>query len=152
MQFLRNVAIFSELEADDLLDLAELGREEEVPPGQALCEQDRPDSGDLFVILAGRAVVRVRGGAPGQERESRVAELGPGEVVGELSLLDGSPRSATVVPEGGPLRVLRVPAQAFRERLLPRGRVSRSLLLTLTQRLRGLSARLSESERQPAAR
>ncbi len=152
MQFLRNVAIFSELEADDLLDLAELGREEEVPPGQALCEQDRPDSGDLFVILAGRAVVRVRGGAPGQERDSRVAELGPGEVVGELSLLDGSPRSATVVPEGGPLRVLRVPAQAFRERLLPRGRVSRSLLLTLTQRLRGLSARLSESERQPAAR
>ena len=152
MQFLRKVPIFSELEADDLLDLAELGREEEIPPGQALCEQNRPDSGDLFVILAGRAVVRVRGGMPGEEQESDVAELGPGEVVGELSLLDGSPRSATVLPGGGPLRVLRIPAQAFRERLLPRGRVSRSLLLTLTQRLRGLSARLLESERQPAAR
>ena len=143
MQFLRGVPLFAALEPDDLLDLAELAREEELPEGQPLCEQDKPDSGDLFVILSGRAVVVVRGGEPGAERESEVALLGPGEVVGELSLVDGSPRSATVRPLGGPLRVLRIPAQAFRERLLPRGRVSRSLLITLTQRLRALSARLS---------
>lgn len=142
MQFLRGVPMFAELEPDDLLDLAELGREQEFAAGEALCEQDRPDSGDLFVILSGRALVLVRGGPPGGERESEVASLGPGEVVGELSLLDGSPRSATVRAQGGPLRVLRVPAQPFRERLLPRGRVSRSLLLTLTRRLRALSERI----------
>lgn len=142
MQFLREVPMFAELEPDDLLDLAELGREEELAAGQALCEQERPDSGDLFVVLSGRAVVLVRSGAPGAERESEVAELGPGEVVGELSLLDGSPRSATVRSHGGFLRVLRIPAQPFRDRLLPRGRVSRSLLLTLTRRLRALSGRI----------
>jgi cyclic nucleotide-binding protein/HEAT repeat protein/4Fe-4S binding protein len=142
MQFLRGVPLFAELEPRDLLDLAELTREEEVPPGRALCEEGRPDSGDLFVVLSGRAAVLVRGDAAGAGRETEVAQLGPGEVVGELSLIDGSPRSATVRPFGGPLRVLRIPAQAFRDRLLPRGRVSRSLLLTLTQRLRALSSRI----------
>ncbi|MEO8348181.1 MAG: cyclic nucleotide-binding domain-containing protein [Acidobacteriota bacterium] len=135
MQFLRGVPLFAELEPRDLLDLAELSREEEIAAGQALCEEDRPDSGDLFVILAGRAAVRVSG--------AEMAELGRGEVVGELSLLDGSPRSATVVPRDGPLRVLRIPAEAFRDRLLPRGSVSRSLLLMLTGRLRALASRVS---------
>ncbi len=138
IQFLRGVPLFADLEPRDLLDLAELSREEELPPGQALCEQGKPDSGDLFVILAGRAGVVVDGGA------RDIAELGAGEVVGELSLLDGSPRSATVLPRGGPLRVLRIPAEAFRDRLLPRGSVSRSLLLTLTGRLRALASRVAE--------
>jgi len=146
MQFLRRVPLFADLDPGDLLDLAELAHEEELARDSVLCEQGRADPGDLFVILAGRAVVVVRGGAPGEERESEVAELGPGEVVGELALIDGSARSATVKPQGGPLRVLRIPAQAFRDRLLPRGRVSRSLLLTLTRRLRALASRLSESK------
>ena len=137
MQFLRDVPLFADLEPRDLLDLAELTREEELPAGQPLCEEDRPDSGDLFVILSGHAAVLVEGG------ERTIAELGRGEVVGELSLLDGSPRSATVVARGGPLRVLRIPAQAFRDRLLPRASVSKSLLLMLTGRLRALANRAS---------
>jgi len=107
--------------------------------------EDRPDSSDLCVVLSGRAVILVRGGAPGAERESEVANLGPDKVVGELALIDGSPRSATVRPKGGPLRVLRIPAQTFRDRLLPRGRVPPSLLLTLTPRLRALASQLSET-------
>lgn len=137
MQFLREVPLFSGLEPRDLLDLAELSREQDWPAGKPLCEEGRPDSGDLFVVLAGRASVEV-GGRP-------IAELGPGEVVGEFALIDGSPRSATVVPRGGPLRILRTPAEAFRERLLPRASVSRSLLLTLTARLRALASRVSRS-------
>ena len=135
MQFLRGVPIFAELEPRDLLDLAELSREEERNAGEPLCEEGRADSGDLFVILAGRAAVEVGGAA--------IAELGPGEVVGEFALIDGTPRSATVIPRSGPLRVLRIPAEAFRDRLLPRPSVSRSLLITLTGRLRALASRVS---------
>ncbi len=138
MQFLRGVPLFASLEPRDLLDLAELSREEELRPGQALCEEGQPDSGDLYVILGGRASVFVKG------NETPIAELGPGEVVGELSLLDGSPRSATVVPRERPLRILRIPAEAFRDRLLPRGSVARSLLRMLTARLRALASRVSE--------
>jgi hypothetical protein len=139
MQSLRRVPLFAELEPGDLLELAELAREEEVAPEASLCEEGRPDSGDVFIVLGGRATVTVRGG----DGDREIAQVGPGDVVGELALLDGSPRSATVRAAGGPLRVLRIPAGAFRDRLLPRGRVARSLLLTLTRRLRALSNRLA---------
>ncbi len=141
MQALRGVPLFAELDPDDLLDLAELAREEEVPADGILCEQGRPDSGDLFVVLSGRATVAVRAG----DDDHEIAELGAGEVVGELALLDGSPRSATVRAHRGRLRVLRIPAAAFRDRLLQRGRVARSLLLTLTHRLRALAGRVAAS-------
>ncbi|MCM2270663.1 MAG: cyclic nucleotide-binding domain-containing protein, partial [Thermoanaerobaculia bacterium] len=139
MQALRRVPLFAELDPDDLFDLAELAREEELTADAALCEQGAPDAGDLFVVLAGRAAVSVRDEASGGERE--LAELGPGEMVGELALLDGSPRSATVRAKGGPLVVLRIAAPAFRERLLPRGRVARALLSTLARRLRDAAHR-----------
>jgi len=140
MQALRRVPIFAELDADDLLDLTELATERSIAAGGALCVEGQADSGDLFVVLDGTASVSRKddGGS-----ESEIARLGAGEVVGELALLDGSPRSATVRALDGPLRVLTVPAAAFRERLLPRGRVARALLVTLTGRLRAVSGRLT---------
>jgi CRP-like cAMP-binding protein/NAD-dependent dihydropyrimidine dehydrogenase PreA subunit len=147
MQFLRRVPIFADLDPDDLLDLAELAVEEEVAPGSVICVQGVPDRGDLFVVLAGRAAVTVRDGTT----ERRIAELGTGEVVGELALLDGSARSADVRALE-PLRVLRIPAPEFRERLLPRGRVARALLLTLTGRLRALTARSPTRRSGPGRR
>jgi CRP-like cAMP-binding protein len=140
MQALRRIPLFAELDPDDLLDLAELASEAEIAAGAALCVQGRPDSSDLYAVVAGRAAVSVRSADGG---ESELAELGAGEVVGELALLDGSPRSASVRAKGGPLRVLSIPGAAFRDRLLPRGRVARSLLLTLTRRLRDLTGRIS---------
>ncbi len=146
MQFLRQVPIFAELEPEDLDDLSALVREESVAPTGTLCEQGVPDAGDLFVLLEGSAAVTVRWRTDDPASEREVAELGANEVVGELSLLDGSPRSATVRPKGGPLRLLRIPGPAFRARLLHRERVGQSLLLTLTHRLRRLSGRIAAAE------
>lgn len=50
-------------------------------------------SSDLFVVLSGHAVIH---GADGES----VAEFGPGSVIGEIALIDGEPRSATVVASG----------------------------------------------------
>jgi CRP/FNR family cyclic AMP-dependent transcriptional regulator len=73
--------------------------------------------------------------APGAERV--VAILRRGDLLGELSVLDGSPRSATVRPEGGPVRVLRIPGPRLRAIVLHHPRATESLLRVLAGRLRG---------------
>ena len=146
MQFLRRVPLLAGLEAEDLEELAAFAREETVEPGVPICAQGVPDAGDLFVLLDGTASVAVRAIADDPASEREVAELGANEIVGELALVDGSPRSATVRPKGGPLRLLRIPGPAFRARLLRRESVASALLATLTQRVRSLSGRIAAAE------
>lgn len=145
MQFLRGVPLFAHLDPEDLEDLARLTVDETVTAPQVLCEEGDVDADAVFIIVDGLAsvVLRARSGS-GEEAEREVAVLGAGEVVGELSLLDGSPRMATVRPKDGPLRVLHIPGHLFRSRLLHRPRVAQPLLVTLAQRLRSLSQRVAD--------
>lgn len=66
------------------------GEELRVPKNALLFRQGDPGN-EMFVIAAGR--IRLTIGTEGHEKE--VALLGPGEFFGELSLLEGAPRSAT---------------------------------------------------------
>jgi CRP-like cAMP-binding protein len=61
-----------------------------VEAGHTLFVEGAP-SGNLYVILNGSAVVRKNG--------RRIATVGPGDVVGELSVILGGPRTATVQAE-----------------------------------------------------
>ena len=145
MQFLRGVPLFSHLDPEDLEDLGRLTEDEIVTAPQVLCEEGDVDADAVFIIVDGEASVVLRArDARGREREREVAVLGAGEVVGELSLLDGSPRMATVRPRDGALRVLRIPGHLFRTRLLHRPRVAQPLLVTLAQRLRRLSLQVAD--------
>jgi CRP-like cAMP-binding protein len=58
-----------------------------VPAGSTLTKQGRYES-QAFIVTSGRASVEIDGAA--------VSEVGPGQIVGEMALLDGGPRSATV--------------------------------------------------------
>jgi CRP/FNR family transcriptional regulator, cyclic AMP receptor protein len=90
----------------------------------------------LFVVLNGRAKVTRRG--------RKVGEVLPGDFFGELSALDGGPRSATVSAET-PVRVLRL----FRHTLLELLRDEPGLVLKL---LDGIVRRLREVDRQISRR
>jgi CRP/FNR family cyclic AMP-dependent transcriptional regulator len=73
--------------------LSDRGRLRTFQPGQILMRQD--DVSDaMHVILAGR--VRVERTHSGEPAPMVLAELGPNEVVGEIGVLDGGPRTATV--------------------------------------------------------
>lgn len=85
----------------------------------------------LHVILDGRASVSIRG--------THVRDLGPGDWFGEISLIDGKPRSATVIASG-PLTALAVPHHAFMTVLDDDPTVARQALLLLCQRLREAEA------------
>jgi CRP-like cAMP-binding protein len=66
---------------------------------------------DFFVVLSGKLEVVVKDKG---DRPHRVAEIHPGEVFGEMAVIMGAPRSATVRAIT-PVRLLRVPGEAFRK-------------------------------------
>jgi CRP-like cAMP-binding protein len=87
VELLRSVSLFSACSNRELTRIASLADEIEVPEGRVLIRQGEPGR-EFFVIVEGKAKVLRRG--------RRAKTLGPGAGIGELSLLDQGPRSATV--------------------------------------------------------
>jgi len=95
LAFLRTVGVFAELEATHLQELAERLRTRALRRGEVLFREG--DSGrELYVVRAGTVLVSksVLGRV-----EQVLARLGPGELLGDMSLFDGAPRSATATAE-----------------------------------------------------
>ena len=86
----------------------------------------------LHVILGGTATVSIRG--------TEIRTLGAGDSFGEISMLDGKPRSATVTA-ASPLSVLAVPHGAFGKLLDDDPEVARGVMLLLCARLRDAESR-----------
>ena len=123
---LHSVEFFAGAPTHVLASVAELASEVELGTGDRLMVEG--DDGDcLYVIAAGR--VRIEQGG------RSIAELGPGEVVGELAVLSPGARTATAeVIEPG--RFLRVGAEVMDELLLDHPDVARSIIEVLVRRLR----------------
>lgn len=87
-EMLADVSIFAEMSKRELKSLRRLMTPVEVEEGRELTRQDEPGR-EFMIILEGTAVVRRNG--------RKIAELGPGDFLGELAVLSGAPRTATVV-------------------------------------------------------
>ena len=92
MQTLQQVDLFEELPEPELLELARRAESSWYGPGEDVIREG--DAGDtLYVVKEGEVSVLV-GSGTGRERE--VVRLGPGQFFGEMSLMTGAERSATV--------------------------------------------------------
>jgi CRP-like cAMP-binding protein len=80
---------------ETLAAIAQAGIPLRLAAGDVLFRQG-DDGETLYILVSGELHVRV-GGAPGEPRSMTLAPITPGEVVGELALLAGAPRSADVV-------------------------------------------------------
>jgi CRP/FNR family cyclic AMP-dependent transcriptional regulator len=92
-----SIPLFAGLDGDALRELAGVSRVTTFPPDSEMIEEGADfiaDDDGLFLLVQGRAEVR-KAAADGTDR--LLAELGPGDFFGELSMLDGQPRSASVV-------------------------------------------------------
>jgi CRP/FNR family transcriptional regulator, cyclic AMP receptor protein len=87
---LSKVPLFANCSKRELARLLSLGRTETVDAGHTLFVEGAPSS-NLYVVLTGSAVVKKNG--------RRIARVGPGDVVGEISVILGGPRTATVQAE-----------------------------------------------------
>jgi CRP-like cAMP-binding protein len=124
---LRTIDMFSTLSDKDLKAVIEQGSVGDHPAGSLLAEQDRTGVG-FHLILTGSAEVIVNG-------EVR-SQMGPGAHFGEISLLDGEPRSATVRvgPEGA--TTFSLTSWRFNPLLDKHPEMVRALVRTLCARLR----------------
>lgn len=101
----------------DPASLPDLGlTQRRLPPGSRLVSAGEAGA-EAYVVAEGRLRVSIR--IPGVGEEA-LAFLGPGEVVGEMALVDDAPRSADVVAQDGPVTVFALPRDVFR-RLLSEG-------------------------------
>lgn len=107
---LHAVELFEYLGDQDLSTLAEDLQEAPFAPGEALCRQG-DEARSLYMLHEGEVAVRVQ--AEGGSLTREVARLGPGAFIGEMSLMTGAPRAATVVAVD-PVRAFRLDKPAFR--------------------------------------
>ncbi|MFI5307854.1 MAG: Crp/Fnr family transcriptional regulator [Polyangiales bacterium] len=136
IELLRKVPLLSGLSAAELASIAELAVRKRYGAREVVVQLSDP-GGELFVIVRGHLKV-VSGGADG--RDTALGIMGPGEVFGEVSLLDGGPRSATVATvEDCELLVIR--RDPFLRFLESSPKTAIELLRALSLKLRKLTER-----------
>ena len=130
---LRNVETFQPLTDEQVSGLARHARLERYTAGEALVRQGEAGR-SLFVVRAGDVRVERTDGAFTRD----LARLGPGSFFGEMSLLTGEPRSASVVALGE-VEVVVVEKDAFSTLLHDDGHLARALSEALEERSRSQS-------------
>ncbi len=130
---LEKVPLFNGLSAKQLEIVARLTDEIEVPAGERLATVGKTGH-ELFVIVAGQATATIGRG--------RARRLGPGQFFGEMSLIDGGPRSASV-EAATPMKLLVVGHREFWSLLNEAPLLAGRIMRTLSQRVRDAEAEIT---------
>ncbi|MGN6415679.1 cyclic nucleotide-binding domain-containing protein [Flexivirga sp.] len=130
-QILAGIDLFAGLSPAAISQIAESGSTFRGGPGSKVITEGAKDSG-LRVVLEGSATVSV-----GDEERG---QIGVGDYVGELSMIDGAARSATITagPEG--VETFALSPMAFMPLVRGDGDIAAALLKTLVARLRKVEA------------
>ncbi len=130
VEVLAKAPLFSGFSHRDLRKVAKKAEEVHVHAGDHLCEEGEHGEWAFILVDVGAEVI-VSG--------THVATLAPGELCGELSLLDGGPRAATITVNGDGT-VLLVPRSAFLELLEEVPSLVAVVLASFGERLRTANA------------
>jgi CRP-like cAMP-binding protein len=118
--------IFRHCTRKQIDQIASITDQLEVPPGTVLCREGAP-ARECFIIVTGQAEVALDG--------AQLASVGSGDTVGEMALLDGGRRSATVTTTT-PTVVLVIEGLRFEALVNTMPAVSRAVVRALSGRLR----------------
>jgi CRP-like cAMP-binding protein len=129
---LEAMPLFAGVTKHDLQNILKIGEIRSFEPGQRIVE--RGELGDsMYIVLRGVAQVDVGG---------RFHELKPGEFFGEMALVAGKKRTATVNAGDERVDAFRIGSEEFQGFLLHQPRVAIAMLKGLVDRLREVQERI----------
>lgn len=136
----REIPLLSSLSDDELYEIVRICTMRAYDPGEFVFRQG--DEGrSLMIVASGRIEIVLEG----DRAADAVARLGPGDVLGELSLIDAGPRSATAIATSE-TTVYELTGEAFetlRQQQHPAAyKIVRTLARVACARLRGVNERI----------
>ena len=144
MGLLRSVPLFAELDEAELERFSRVAVPRSYPEGtRVFHEGDHSDA--CYLVRSG--TFRVTREHP-DGRAITLATLSPGDIVGELAMLDGEVRSASVETLGGKGELLALPASDVRSLLEKHPDITVKMVAALTRRLRAANERISRQSFQ----
>jgi CRP-like cAMP-binding protein len=131
--YLKHVSLFANLPPADLKRLSDIAQESFFTDGDVIAGQGEPGD-EMTIIVSGQIRVMSKQGS-----ESRtLAVRGPGDVVGEMSIISQEPRMATLVAAGD-VRLLTIEQKQFEGILRERPETRLAVLRMLCERLKEVS-------------
>lgn len=133
VEVIRGIPLFAALSRSEVRKVAKLCVERHYDAGAQLVRH-RDEAQLMVTIISGRATVTRDG--------KTIASAGPGDSVGEMSLIDGHRRSATVIAET-PIEAIVLHRTAFLKLLAENPAIALTLLTVQTARLRDANDKLA---------
>ena len=125
IELLKKVPLFAGCSKSELRELAKTADELDLRQGTVLTREGRPGR-EFFVLIEGTGEVSKKG--------KKIAELGPGDWLGEIALITDSPRTATVTATS-PVDVLVVTDRRFRSLVETMPSIAMKVLASVGERL-----------------
>jgi CRP/FNR family cyclic AMP-dependent transcriptional regulator len=125
VELLRSTPLFAGCSKGELRELAKTADELDLREGTVLTREGRPGR-EFFVLIEGTAEVTKKG--------KKIAELGPGDWLGEIALITDSPRTATVTATS-PVDVLVITDRRFRSVVQTMPSIALKMLASVGERL-----------------
>ena len=139
-QLLTANSLFRQLDTDVIEKIAALAVTRRLDAGQVLFHKGDPGDA-LYGVVSGR--IRISAGAP-SGKEVVLNTIIPGEIFGEIALLDGEPRTADAVAQES-TQLIRIQRRDFLRYMETEPRLSRHLLEILCRRVRATSELVEDS-------
>ena len=143
VELLTRVPLFAELSSDELKRIGDVAIPRTYPKGvRVFHEGDHSDA--CYIVRSGDLRV-TREHSDG--RAIALATLGPGDIFGELAMLDGGSRSASVETLSDAV-LLALPASDVRRVIAAHGDIAAKLIVAITRRLRETNERVARQSFQ----
>ena len=140
--FLKSINLFEKLPGAELAHVSRISEEVSFRKGEMLMQEG--EMGDaLYLIVDGEVEIILK------KNNKVLAQLGKGEPIGEMGILDSAPRSASVIALTD-VETLKIEQEAFDELMTDRLEIAQGVIRVLIKRLRNLSDALAAASASPA--